>query len=339
MSNHPVAPEIDARVVELAAQQLLDGNAKPNYHAIERALGGALKWRAVRDRINGPLKARIHDEVEAARRHAAAVPVVDDPEARRREQAKNDAVLIGVDEVRVVRASQQNGMAGLAAVNAALQASFRQLVVYRASIEKKTPQELEKLCEDPKQVDRMHKNAAAIAAMGHHIAQVAKLTMEMERMRVGKPVAVMRVELTDKTSAQIQKELQAALLDLQMAEAQGLDAPEGTAAPPLPPSIPFPGTAAIPASISVADARPSGWTAGTTLVPPLADPVLGPLDPPPRMSCCGSSPMLRNGSDGNPLHLTLFCPACRRMIYSQDGGRNFVELPSNILPITATTGS
>src|SRR6266446_5869247 len=100
-----------------AAAELRAQAPRPNFSAISRKLGRS-RASIVRAWERG-WPARQWPSVKqllVEEQQAAAAPAVDDPEARKREQAKNDAVMIGVDEVRVVRASQQNGMAGLAAV-------------------------------------------------------------------------------------------------------------------------------------------------------------------------------------------------------------------------------
>lgn len=142
-----------------------------------------------------------------------------------RDLAKQDAISIGVDEVRVVRASQINARAALAASNAALQGAYRQLSFYRDYIEKMPAQELQEKVKDPLHMAHVFKAARVTAYIGKVATEVAKTTMEMERIRTGRPVAVVGVELVDLTPQQALEELEAAQASLRDAVEAGLMVP------------------------------------------------------------------------------------------------------------------
>lgn len=160
--------------------------------------------------------------------HAKLALEQESQQTRQREQAKQDAVSIGLDEVRVVRASQVNAKAILAVANATLQASYKILDEHRKMVERLTPAELQEKLKDEKFVEQVHKRAGTVAYLGSVASQVAKYTMEMERMRVGKPVAVIGIKNMDATPAQMLKEIEAAKAAIEDAVAQGLMRPDGS---------------------------------------------------------------------------------------------------------------
>lgn len=166
--------------------------------------------------------------------------VAQEEQQKIRAAAAQDAVNIGIEEVRVVRASQVNAKAALAVANAALQGAYKQLSYYKEYIDKMPEQELRDKVKDPTFMTQVFRHARITAYIGKTASEVAYRTMEMERVRTGRPVAVIGVEMIDMTPDQAMEELDSARAALEEARDAGLlvgppdaprNAPEGAPVP------------------------------------------------------------------------------------------------------------
>ncbi len=298
---------------DLVASELRASAPSPNFSAISRKLarsrGSIVRcWERGWSTRQWPAVKTLIEQEQAAR---TAVPVVEVDEAERErlylKKLSGAALGRGGNLLHIAAKLEKYGVALVG-------------ITEKASVEGILP------------VDAVQQ-LGIIGRFQRATLDVAQRAVELKKLVDGAapPPLDINMNLSTLSLEQVKRELEVALADLKQAELQGLDQPEGSAAPPALPVSPDTWTPPASAPAARLPVSPDGGTPATTAA---MFPAAAPIDDDQlRMTCCGW-PMLRHGSDGNELHKTFFCPRCRKMTRSLDGGRSFNEL-QNVLPIAS----